>query len=466
MSGNIHEALKLAENLIKLRSENKLTHWEPFGKQKAFLDCSSHKKALVAGNQTGKSSTLMYEIATQLTGRYPKDWNGIRYNRPIEMWVVGVNSEKVRDNLQKGLLGEIGHFGTGFIPKDCMDFENGFTKKPGIPNAYQQVRVKHTSGGWSTLVFLSYEQEREHFQSSTIDIVCFDEEPPEGIHAECKMRVMVKKGYLLYAFTPLSSNPVVCRQLLEDDKAQIFSISMDDVPWLDEETITEMLKGLDELQARARRHGIPAIGGGQIFSFEPWEYSCDSFEIPSYWPRLAGMDIGYNHPTGAIQLAWDRETNIIYIYGEYYAKQKSASDVGRFLRHWDMPFAASHDAFNNNFQNGDCVANEFKKEGMILFSAGREVWARIEKARSLMSEGRLFIFKDKCPELMSQIRNYHTKMNKNNKVEIDKKDDDLVDAFTHAVANYEKAETQGFRRNNKRIVTVKEWKPFDKNIGV
>jgi phage terminase large subunit-like protein len=415
----------------------------------------------------GKTQTLLYEAAIHLTGMYPDDWKGIRYNRPVEMWIVGVTTEKVRDNLQKALLGDVGSFGTGYIPKSCLDLENGcFTKKPGIPDAIQKARINHVSGSKSSVQFFSYEQPREYFQSSTIDIVLFDEEPPEAINNECRIRVMVKGGYMMYAFTPLSTNPVVCRGLMEDEKASIFSISMDDVPWISDEIRDEMLKGCSEMEARARRHGIPASGGGTIFEFDKSEYCCKSFDIPDHWHRLGGIDIGFNHPTGAIALAVDRGTDRVFVYQEYKAKEKSAVEVARNLRHWGVHFAGSHDAFNKNFQTGGSTADVFEKESLHMFSAGRDDWARIEKVRSMIADGRLWIFEDICPELIRQLQIFHTVTTSEGKLKIYKHDDDMVDAFTHAVANYEKASPKGTYGRRTAHYTIKQWNPVDQRYGI
>ena len=46
------------------------------------------------------------------------------------------------------------------------------------------VRVRHVSGGVSTLTFKTYDQGRERWQGETLDLVAFDEEPPEDIYME------------------------------------------------------------------------------------------------------------------------------------------------------------------------------------------------------------------------------------------------------------------------------------------
>ena len=416
------DILQLLEHLQKLKAENKLAEWKPVGKQFEYLNCKAKRKAITAGNQVGKSATLLYEEILHATGLYPVGWEGIRYNHPVNTWIVGETTERVRDTIQKTILGDPGQYGTGFIPLKCL---GNITKKPGTPDAVNKIAIKHISGGFSTIQLFSYVQGREDFQGSTIDRVAFDEEPPEAIHNECKIRVIVKDGHMCYAFTPLRGRTPVWDSIESDPYSQNFSIAMDDMPWMTPEKIESLLHGMSDMEKRARRFGIPATGGGQIFQFEPYEYSCQSFEIPEHWPRIGGLDIGYNHPTGAVGIAWDRDTDCLYVYQEYKAKEKSAGDIARTIKHWGIGFATSHDAFNRTVGRGERVADVFKDEGLEVFSAGKDPWARIEKTRSMIADGRLYIFKDKCPELMKEMLTYHTVTSSAGKLSIRKIGEDL-----------------------------------------
>jgi phage terminase large subunit-like protein len=463
---NLDQIVKIAERLQQLDSENQLRKWFPIDKQKAFLDCKAHRKALCAANQVGKSATLKAEITYHITGLYPSWWNGIRFDHPITCWVCGESWERVRDTLQADLFGEDGNYGTGYIPRSCLDLENGIIKKSQIPQLIHRAKIKHVSGGWSKIQFFSYSQERKEFQGSTIEIVCFDEEPPLDIHNECMIRIAVKNGYALYAFTPLQNYTEVIDGLVTDPHAKMFSISMDDVPWLTKERIDIMLKPYSERERNARRHGMWGTSGGRIFSFDKDEYLCQSFEIPAYWPRLGGLDVGRSHPFAAVAIAWDRDSDCVYVYQEFVKKDSSAAAIAMELKHWGIKFATSHDAFNESFGHGeDTTAKLLEKEGLKVFNAGRQPWMRIEKIRSLIAAGRLWIFEDKCPELAKQMLTYHTKEDpKGGRTDIIYKvNDDVMDAASHAIAFYEQAEIKGFKKRN--TVHIDSWKPADSKIG-
>src|SRR5258707_11583703 len=92
----LHEVMQAIE---KKRKFSKLETWEPYIKQKEFLDLGSkqRERLLTAGNQLGKSETGAYEAACHLSGLYPPDWKGHRFNRPNSGWVAAETCTVVRD---------------------------------------------------------------------------------------------------------------------------------------------------------------------------------------------------------------------------------------------------------------------------------------------------------------------------------------------------------------------------------
>jgi hypothetical protein len=62
--------------------------------------------------------------------------------------------------------------------------------KSGAPGAVDTVWVKHVSGGLSTLGLKSYEQRREAFQGTSIEVIWLDEEPDQDIVTECLLRTI------------------------------------------------------------------------------------------------------------------------------------------------------------------------------------------------------------------------------------------------------------------------------------
>jgi phage terminase large subunit-like protein len=157
----------------------------------------------IVSHNSGKSFGIGgYETSLHLTGRYPEWWEGRRFRRPIDAWSASDTSETTRDIVQQILLGDIGDFGSGLIPKDCI--LGVPTHRAGVPGAVDTVRIKHVSGGASTLGLKSFDQGRKKFQGTARDLIWLDEEGPLDVYTECLTRLMTRDGIMICTFTPLN----------------------------------------------------------------------------------------------------------------------------------------------------------------------------------------------------------------------------------------------------------------------
>jgi phage terminase large subunit-like protein len=451
----LNEAIEIGQALKRLRETNAALSFHPYPKQREFLDILSHVKVLLGGNQVGKSCTGSYEIGFHLTGRYPKDWKGIRFDRPVTIWVAGETSFRVRDTIQEKLFGEIGRYGTGFIPLDCID-ESLIIRKPGIPYSIDRASIAHISGGRSSIQFFSYKQGREDYQGSTVDIIWFDEEPPEDIHNECKMRIMVRGGYMLFTFTPLMGITPLYDNLIQDETVIKVWVSIDDVTHIPKESLETAYAGMSEYEKQARKYGIATQGTGKVFQFDESEYVCEDFEISRHWRKIGGLDIGLSHPTAAVALAIDDESGCYYIYKEYCQSGPSPREHSVQLSPWNVEFAMDPTAWNRQIGSRESTAKMYQAEGLRVFKAFHDVDPSITKIRMLISEGRFWIF-ESCKHLLKELRTYRTREGADGKQKIIKLNDDIVDSARYAVMASAKASISGKQAPSK--VTVVEWQP-------
>ena len=181
---------------------------------------SYRERCFMAANRVGKSVAGAYETACHLTGEYPDWWVGRRFSRPVRAWAAGKTNETTRDIVQSVLLGEItgggaagskGLSGTGIIPGKAL---GKVSWKAGIPDLVDTVRVKHVSGGWSTLGLKSYQQGRGSFEGTAQHVIWLDEEPPTDVYGECLVRTATTQGIVMLTFTPLEGMSEVVLQFL------------------------------------------------------------------------------------------------------------------------------------------------------------------------------------------------------------------------------------------------------------
>lgn len=412
----------------------------------------------VANHNTGKTECATYEVCCHLTGKYPEWWRGIKYHGPVIVWVVGKSIEWVRDKLQKKFFGGLEEPWSGWLKEsDVIKVVN----KAGMPMAIDVAIIKNVNGGSSILKYLSYDQDPDKFTGDTVDLILLDEEPPDGLFGQCKARTIQRKGHILFTFTPEHGQTPLYMQLMEDDAVDKFHMSVKDAKHLDYEDVCREYASLPEHERIARMEGIALQGDGAVFPFPQEMYVCDSFQIPSYWPRIGGLDIGLAHPTAAVALAIDRDSGCVYAYQEYSVKGKSPKEHAWALKPWGIKFALSHDAFSRNYQTKVTDASVFEDNGLHVFRAQNSVDAFILKARDMITSGKLWIFKDRCSTLVKQMMLYHYKeVSGGNVMEnIYKYNDDTVDAFKYGLMGIDKAHYKGEYDNMRRSTPQKPFKP-------
>lgn len=172
------------------------------------------ERAAIAGNRCGKTTMGCYEATLHLTGLYPEWWEGRRFEHPVDWWAASDTSETTRDILQYEFLGHITEIGTGMIPKDLIVGEP--SRRRGVADAVDTVRVRHVTGGDSVLSFKSYDQGREKFQGTAKHGINLDEEPDAKIYYECLTRLMTTSGLMICTFTPLMGMSEVVFRFLPD----------------------------------------------------------------------------------------------------------------------------------------------------------------------------------------------------------------------------------------------------------
>jgi hypothetical protein len=171
----------------------------------------------------------------------------------------------------------------------------------------------------------------------------------------------------------------------------LVTASWDDVPHLDEKTKRELWDATPEYMRDARSKGLPTLGSGAIFPIKEEFIKCAPFEIPKHWPRIAGMDFGWDHPTAASWLAYDQEGDIVYLY-DCYAASKTLIPVHasaiKARGKW-IPMAWPHDGYQvKDAMTGDQLAKQYGDEEVNMLSTHAQfasTGGEDEKPQSLIS---------------------------------------------------------------------------------
>lgn len=436
MNPEIKQAL--TQEVRRRLDEQALALYQPYEKQRIFhaQGATKRERLLIAGNQLGKTWCGGAEIAMHLTGEYPDWWQGRRFPKPVAIWAAGVTSEATRDTVQRVLMGRIGALGTGMVPKKAI-IETSSAR--GIADAFDTVVIKHVSGGKSRLAFKSYERGREKWQGETLDAVWFDEEPPEDIYSEGLTRTNATGGLVLMTFTPLLGMSSVVRRFYPypgtPDRAFVM-MTIDDAPHISSEMRDAIVASYLPHEREARVRGIPMLGSGRVFPVPESAITCEAFAVPAHWPQIGGIDLGgYDHPTAAVKLAWDRDADCVYLT---HAHRQNATIMqhGAALKPWgeSLPWAWPHDALSQDRQSGETFAELYRRQGLNMLwerasfeDGGYGVEAGIAMMLDRMESGRLKVFSH-LGEWFEEYRLYHRKDGR-----IVKEQDDLLSATRYGL---------------------------------
>ena len=388
----------------------------------------------MAGNQLGKTIGGGFEAAIHATGKYPDWWAGRRFDKPTVGWAAGVTGESTRDTVQRVLLGRPAAHGTGSLPKD--DIVETVAAR-GVADLIDTIRVKHCSGGVSTIALKSYEKGRAKWQGETLDYVWFDEEPDAGIYTEGLTRTNATGGLVWMTFTPLMGmSDVVGRFLLESSPDRhVTTMTIEDAEHYTPEQRAQIIKSYPAHEREARANGVPVLGSGRVFPISEEDVRCAPFEIPKSWPRIGGLDFGWDHPFAAVELVWDRDTDKVYVTKCF--RQREATPVlhAAALKPWGawLPWAWPHDGLQHDKGSGEQLAVQYRDAGLNMlgeratFSDGSfGVEAGITRMLQRMQTGRLKVFAH-LGEWFEEFRLYHRKDGL-----IVKEKDDLMSATRYA----------------------------------
>lgn len=367
-----YEKLLLLKEIQKIKRNFSLVFYQPYPKQLEFHNNGADfvERLLMAGNRLGKTYSAGFEVAYHMTGWYPPWWQGRRFDRPIRVWVGSVSAELCRDGAQRILLGPVNNIGSGTLPKDRL---RDIKRARGVPDAIESVIVESIYGHTNLLVFKSYKDGREAWQADEIDVVWLDEEPPFDVYIEALTRTNNTKGTVFLTFTPLMGmSKVVVRYLNERPAGtKVTQMGIADAMHYTDEERDVIMKRYPPHEREARSNGDPMMGEGQVFPIAEDEITEPPLpEIPEDWEQIIGLDFGWDHPTAAVRLAYDRTNDIIHVVNAYRQTNQLPLVHAAAIRPWGewIPVSWPLDGKKTEAGTGEQASEIYRKQGLNMIT--------------------------------------------------------------------------------------------------
>ena len=308
--------LEIEKELQRRKEGNNLSRYNTgekvHKKQLAFHKCPKKNRWVFGGNRSGKTECGAVEAVYMARGVHP-----YRENRNnVFGWVVSLSQQVQRDVAQAKIL----HY---LDPSWIEDVTMLSGKKDSVRyGVIDQIRIKNVFGGTSVIGFKSCDQGREKFQGSSLDFVWFDEEPPEDIYDECRMRVLDRCGDIFGTMTPLKGLTYIYDKIYlnsgNSDEIWYEFMEWADNPYLNKEETDALTETLTVEQLESRRYGRFRSGTGLVYGeFDENFHVIDPVTLPREWQDCVSIDPGLNNPLSAHWYCADYDGNV-YVVAEHY----------------------------------------------------------------------------------------------------------------------------------------------------
>lgn len=195
-------------------------------------------------------------------------------------------------------------------------------------------------------------------------------------------------------------------------------MTIDDAEHYTDEEREAIVAAYPAHEREARAKGIPVLGSGRIFPVPEEDIKVEPFSLPKFWPRIGGLDFGWDHPSGAVELAWDTESDVVYVTKAHRASQQTPAMQAITLKPWGtwLPWSWPRDGRRETLEGaGIALAKQYKEQGMNMLGTHAQfadgsvsVEAGLMEMLDRMQTGRFKVFSN-LNDWFEEFRLYHRK---------------------------------------------------------
>jgi len=293
--------------------------------RQAILSLGSEATLISGGNRSGKSEAGCMLAVAYANGS--KEWwvrNWLELNNlpldlipeePGEVWVSALSYGDALTYLRPKL-------------KKYCPTNSKFIRW----RAQDRASVLFENGG--KILSMSADSGREKYQGGAVSLVLLDEEHPQSIFDECMLRCIDYKGKVLLTMTPLKGITWPHDIFFENIQPGYtqYAISGLDNPWISSVKLRRAIAHMSEESQRSRLFGDFTNQSGVVYpEMKRAIHVVKSFEPPEDWPRDRSIDFGTKNPFACLFFAHDEKDDVLHVYDEYYATERTTIENGRRL---------------------------------------------------------------------------------------------------------------------------------------
>ncbi len=385
-------------------------------------------RILQGGNRSGKSTSGIVESIWRATGKHP-------YQKvpeaPTRGRIVTVDNDNGIELIIKPLLKQ-------WIPPSELvngSWEDSFIGRKKI--------MKFRNG--STIDLKTHQQEVDAFAGVPLHYVHFDEECPQAIYNECRLRLIDYNGVWYMTMTPVEGQDWIFERMIlnRSKNVDLFEVDITDNPHLSKRALELLNEDLTDDEKAVRQKGTFVPRGGLVL--REFDYNRHIIEangpLPARWTYYVSVDHGFNNPTAVLWHALSPDGRVV-TFKEHYQRRMVIKDHAARIKEINaeykikpIMYVCDPSMSQKTAETGTSPLQLYRDNGIPLIQAKKDVDGRINKMNEYFEYDRWSITKD-CPNLIKEIRKYSFKIftspkiaDRNNVIEKpNPKDDHAVDS--------------------------------------
>jgi len=429
----------LKEGLVKAVTRPTIHGYKPHETQTRFHQGEQQGKLYIGGNRSGKTVGGIVEDIWWLRGEHP--FRNL-FKPPVRGRIVTVS---YTEGIKLIIIPELAKW---LPPSDLINgsWEDSYSKAD---------RVLTLNNG-STVELMSYDQKLEKFAGTSRHFIHFDEEPPQDIYNECRLRLLDTLGSWWITMTPVEGMTWVYDDLYMPNKNSnnrmlVVEIDTAENPHISNAEIEVVFEGLSSDDRKARKEGkFVQLGGTAFHHFIP-QYAPvghllevldeEKLERIKGWTHYASLDHGLNNPTAWLWHAVS-PTGAVVTYDELYDNERLVNDFAQEIhirnqlagRVAPQIYVGDPAIAQRNAQTGDSIQTAYAMAGVPIVLGNNDVKIGIDKMNRYLKGGRWAIAG--CPNLVRELQRVRWKIyetakrrrDNNPREELHKKDDHAPDS--------------------------------------
>lgn len=375
---------------------------------KEFHEATTVGRILRGGNRSGKTVAGAVEGIWRATGRHPFQTT---HEVPTRGRIVTVDRDAGMKQIILPVLKQ-------WVP--VSELKDGSWER-----SWSNGDKLLTFANGSTVEIKTHQQEIDSFAGVPLHWIWFDEECPQEIFNECRLRLIDYNGKWWMTMTPVEGQDWIYDRFIANDAKNVsmFEVNIADNPHLSKEALALLEDDLDDDEKKIRQQGLFVPKGGLVlFNFNYDRHAIDAGKPPpKQWPVTVSIDHGLNAPTSVLWHAMSPEGKVV-TFREHYKRQwvvrqhaARIKEVNAELGITPFLYVCDPSMSQRNPETGKSIIDLYRDEGIPVIPAKKDVNSRINKMNEYLEYDMWFITKD-CPETLKEMKGYSFKIYNSSKI--------------------------------------------------